>query len=162
MNLNDVTLINLQEGFKHTVLVCKLKDDSMKSDFENDLIKFFSNLGEEEGEFQQKCTGYCIVYAPYCIHFIETDDEEFLDMVLKEINSSIGVTTHEQAWMIFQTEEVPERAFHEWYCKGFTASSSQKEIKQLPMLEKIHSMYTAMLGVGQTVTQVLEKGKGVI
>ena len=82
---------------------------------------------------------------------METDDEEFLDHTLKAIHASLGQTTHEQAWMVFQTEEVPERAFHEWYCKSFTAGSSQKEIKQLPMIEKIHSIYTAMLGVGATV-----------
>ena len=62
----------------------------MKSDFENDLIKFFSNLGEEEGEFQSKVTGYCLVYAPYCIHFMETDDEEFLDYTLRAIQTSLG------------------------------------------------------------------------
>ena len=61
--------------------------------------------------------------------------------------------------MVFQTEEVPERAFSEWYCKAFQASSSTKEIKQLPMLEKIHSIYLAMLGVGASVQTVLEKGK---
>ena len=157
-----VTLIALQNGFKHTLLICKLKDDTMgKADFENELTKFFSNLGEEEEEFQSKVTGYCLIYAPYCIHFLETDDEEFLDITLRAIHASLGIKTHEQAWVIFQTEEVPERAYHEWYCKAFTAGSSQKEIKQLPMLEKIHSIYTSMLQVGATVQAVLEKGKGI-
>ena len=45
----------------------------MKADFEADINKFFGNLGEEEGEFQAKCTGYCLIYAPYAIHFIETE-----------------------------------------------------------------------------------------
>ena len=73
----------------------------MKADFEADINKFFGNLGEEEGEFQAKCTGYCLIYAPYAIHFIETEDSEFLDYVLKTIHDSHGITTHEQTWMLF-------------------------------------------------------------
>ena len=61
------------------------------------------------------------------------------------------MTTHEQAWMLFSTEEVPKRAFSEWYCKAFSADKSQKEIKQLGMLDKIDAIYTAMLNCGEAV-----------
>ena len=92
--------------------------------FEEDVTNFFTHLDGEEGEFQTKMTGFCVVYAPYCIHFLETDDEEYLDHVLKTIHDSLGKKTHEQAWMIFQTEEVPRRYFHDWYCRAYTASAS--------------------------------------
>jgi hypothetical protein len=62
--------------------------------------------------------------------------------------------------MLFQTEEVPERSFNEWYIRTFTASQSQKEIKQLPMLEKIYSIYSAILNIGEQVNTMHAKGKG--
>ena len=93
--------------------------DEFKGDFDNDVNKFYASLGEEEGEFQSKCTGYCLIYAPYCITFIETDDEQFLNYVLQTINDNLGKNTHDAAWVLFNTEEVPQRYYHDWYVKSF-------------------------------------------
>ena len=62
--------------------------------------------------------------------------------------------------MLFSTEEVPSRSYGEWYVRTFTPSQSQKEIKQMPMVDKIDSIYTAFLMIGDEIVKILEKGKG--
>jgi hypothetical protein len=43
----------------------------------------------------------------------------------------------ENAWIPYQTEEIPKRAFHKWYMQQHSAQSSQKEVKgQYPRIEE--------------------------
>ena len=72
--------------------------------YEENVRQFYDELGDE---FLHKVTGYCLIYGSFCIHLIECDDEEYNDFLLKHIHDSIGTRTHEQVWMLFQTEEVP-------------------------------------------------------
>jgi len=62
--------------------------------------------------------------------------------------------------VLFATEEVPKRCYGEWYIRTFTASQSQKEIKQMPMVDKIYEIYTSMQLIAEEIAKVLEKGKG--
>lgn len=117
----------------------------MKGNHERILSNFYRGLGESEQEFESKVAGYLCVYAPYYIHFIETEDEEFLNLVLTSVQNTIGKRIHEQVWVLHDTEEVPKRAYSSWYCKSLTASKSQAEIKGLPQFERIYNIYTAMI-----------------
>ena len=56
------------------MLVAKVNDMEMKGQHEKNLREFYKSIGEE-GEFDQKVSGYCCIYAPYYIHFFETEDE---------------------------------------------------------------------------------------
>lgn len=107
-----------------------------------------------EDEFSQKITGYCLIYAPYYILFLESDDGEFMDHVCREIQGSMGNQVHENVWCLFATEEVPERAFNQFEVKSYPSQQSQAEIKNLPQLEKVSKIYSAMLEIGTTVTQL--------
>ena len=75
----------------------------MKNDWENTVNNFYNNLAHEEmGSFTENCTGYCAIYAPYAIHLIETDNDQFLDFVLHSIHESIPLNnTHESVWVLF-------------------------------------------------------------
>ena len=57
----------------------------MKGNHEKIISQFYKEIGEQQGEFESKISGYCCVYAPYYIHFIETEDEEFLNHVLSTV-----------------------------------------------------------------------------
>lgn len=107
-----------------------------------------------QDEFSMKVTGYCLVYAPYYICFLETDDGDFSDFVLREIQNSIGQHIHEQVWVLFATEEVPQQAFKQFVVKVFPANTSQAEIKALPMVERVSKIYLAMLMIGTEVQRV--------
>lgn len=105
-------------------------------------------------EFSQKVSGYCLIYAPYYICFLETDDADFSDFVLREIQNSIGQHIHEQVWVLFSTEEVPSKAFDQFVVKVFPSQQSQAEIKALPMVERVSKIYLAMLQIGTEVRRV--------
>ena len=63
----------------------------MKGKHEDILNNFFSGISNENGEdFGSKMTGYCQVYAPYYICFLESDDTEYHTFVLESIRQSIG------------------------------------------------------------------------
>ena len=134
----------------------------MKNDWENTVNNFYNNLAHEEmGAFNEKCTGYCAIYAPYAIHLIETDDPEYLDFVLVSIQATIAQQqVHDSVWMLFQTEEVPRRYFDEWYSHSAIPQNSQKEIKNYTMTDKIYEVYNGMLTVAQEIQKMIEKGKG--
>lgn len=85
----------------------------MKGKHEEILTNFFNGIHREEmdGEFHGKVTGYCLVYAPYYICMLETDDTEYMDFLLRRMKDTIGDQIHEQIWCLLHTEEVPEKAF---------------------------------------------------
>ena len=64
----------------------------MKGKHEEIIGNFFNQLEhpETEEQFSDKISGYCLIYAPYYILFLETDDPEYHDFVLKEIQKSVG------------------------------------------------------------------------
>jgi len=125
-------------GFNHVVLVAKLNDIQMKGKHEETMTNFFTSIAKEDGEdFGSKVTGYCLVYAPYYICMLESEDSEYLDFVLKFLKNQIGLGVHEQIWCLFQTEEVPERAFDQFQVRSFPSAQSQAEIKGLTQLERV-------------------------
>lgn len=68
-----------QFGYTHTIIVSKLNDIHMKGKHEEILTNFFNGIAKEEGDdFSSKITGYCLVYAPYYICMLESDDCEYL------------------------------------------------------------------------------------
>ena len=114
----------------------------MKGKHEEIISNFFNSIVREETgeEFGAKVTGYCLIYAPYYILFLENDDVEFNDYVLREIQGSIGKGINEQVWVLFATEEVPERAYDQFAVKSLPANQSQCEIRALPLLERVLSL----------------------
>ena len=137
----------------------------MKGQHEAMLRKFYTQdlLAEYGEDFSQRFTGYLLVYAPYYIHFFETDeDDEIHNTVMHELNKSIGGKIHEQIWVLHDTEEVPTRSFGQWYSKALTANKSQAEIKSMSQFERIEFLYSAMLQIGAEVTEIqelIEQGK---
>lgn len=102
-------------GYSHVILVSKLNDIQMKGKHEETLTNFFNQIAKEDGEdFHSKISGYCLVYAPYYICMMESDDSEYLHFVLNYLKNQVGTSFHEQIWCLFQTEEVPERAFDQF------------------------------------------------
>ena len=99
------------------LIVAKINEIEMKGNHERIVQPFYKDCGESPEEFDNKITGYCCIYAPYYIHFIETEDEQFLNMVLGKVQETIGKRIHEQVWVIHDTEEVPKRAFSRWHIK---------------------------------------------
>ena len=83
----------------------------MKGKHEEIITNFFNSIVREETgeEFGAKVTGYCLIYAPYYILFLENDDVEYNDFVLRTIQNSLGQGVNEQVWVLFATEEVIER-----------------------------------------------------
>ena len=65
----------------------------MKNKHEEIITNFFMGIhldADMPDEFQVKVTGYCLIYAPYYICFLETEDGDFADFVLREIQNTIG------------------------------------------------------------------------
>lgn len=89
----------------------------MKGQHEAILRKFYTqdlfNSPEFEGaDFSEKFTGYLLIYAPYYIHFFETDaDDDLVNLMLGALQRTVGKKIHEQIWVLHDTEEVPDRAF---------------------------------------------------
>ena len=79
----------------HTVIVAKLNEMEMKGSHERIISTFYKDIGETQDEFESKITGYCCIYAPYYIHFLETDDEEFLNHVLNRVQETVGKRIHD-------------------------------------------------------------------
>ena len=136
----------------------------MKGKHESSLKEFFNNIVRDDGEeFGSKISGYCVVYAPYYICFLESDDADYLDYVLNNIKNSIGHGIHDQVWCLFSTEEVPKRAFDQFEVFSFPAASSQAEVKSLPQVERVEKIYLAMLNIGtetrRIVNDVTKQGK---
>lgn len=128
----------------------------IKGKLDDNMRNFFNGLQRDmPDEFQQKVTGYCCIYAPYYICMLETDDSEFMDYMMQEIQSTVGNQIHEQVWCLFSTEEVPMRAFDTFEVRFFPPQSSQAEIKALPMTERVQKIYLAMIQIGGEVRRVL-------
>jgi len=73
-------------GYNHTLIVAKLNEMQMKNKHEEIIGNFFHGIQRDmQDEFSMKVTGYCLIYAPYYICFLETDDGDFSDYVLREI-----------------------------------------------------------------------------
>ena len=88
-----------------------ISDVSNKTKKEDLMRNFFHGLQKDiENEFHHKVTGYCCVFEPHYICFLESEDTEFLDFVLQEIRDTIGNSIHKQVWTLFATEEVSLRA----------------------------------------------------
>jgi len=102
------------------VVVSKINDMQMKNKHEEIMSSFFHGIQRDvENEFSIKVTGYCLIYAPYYICFLETEDSDFSDFVLREIQNTIGQHIHEQVWVLFSSEEVPQKAFDQFVVKVF-------------------------------------------
>ena len=71
--------------------MAKINEMEMKGGAYDKIIPtFYRDINpDDKEEFSQKITGYLCVYAPYYIHFMETDDEEYLNEVLHRINNEI-------------------------------------------------------------------------
>ena len=69
----------------HCLIVAKINEIEMKGAHEKILTQFYKDIGEQQDEFVSKVSGYCCIYAPYYIHFIETEDEEYLNLVLRTV-----------------------------------------------------------------------------
>ena len=79
------------------MVVSKINDMQMKNKHEEIMSSFFHGIQRDvENEFSIKVTGYCLIYAPYYICFLETEDSDFSDFVLREIQNTIGQHSHEQ------------------------------------------------------------------
>ena len=129
----------------------KGKAEEVITDF---YMSHFNN--EHPEEFASKVSGYCLIYAPFYICFLESADTEYLDQVLQGIQAEIGERIHEQVWCLFSTEEVPEKAFDEFNIRSYNAAQSQCEIRSMPnIFERVQKIYTAMLAIGIEVRRVL-------
>jgi len=108
----NLSIYLFKTAYNHTVLVAKLNEMQMKGKHEEVITNFFNGLHRDHaGEFQQKVTGYCIIYAPYYICMLETEDGEFSDFLMREIHKTIGNFIHEQVWVLFATQEVSKTSF---------------------------------------------------
>lgn len=73
------------------MLVAKINDMQMKNKHEEIISSFFAGIQRDmPDEFTEKMTGYCLIYAPYYILFLESEDGEFMDYVMREIQNTIG------------------------------------------------------------------------
>lgn len=128
--------------------------------------EFFKSAGAEE--FAEKITGYCVIYAPLVCVFIETDDEEYLERIYTNLHDVVSAVNREgvlieNAWIPFQTEEVPARptrAFSKWYRQQHAATSSQKDLKTIPKIEdRILQVYLGMVELGKMLTDAETNNK---
>ena len=70
-------------GYNHTLVVSKLNDIHMKNKHEEILRDFWTNIQNAEGEeFGSKMSGYCLIYAPYMVCMLESDDSDYHMFVL--------------------------------------------------------------------------------
>lgn len=61
------------------------------------LDDFFQKIGggineagqQMRGDFHEKVTGYCVVYAPLACLFIETEDDEFLEQIFTSLHEMV-------------------------------------------------------------------------
>ena len=128
----------------------------MKGKSEEIIRNFYNSLQRDmPDEFAHKVTGYCLIYAPYYICMLETEDSEFGDFVLQEIQNTIGNQIHEQVWCLFNTEEVPTRAFDQFDVRSYPSQQSQAEIKGFLLTERVQKIYHAMIQLGGEVRRVL-------
>ena len=139
----------------HVVLVSKLNEMQMRQKPEEILGNFFNGLQRDmENEFQIKVTGYALIYQPYYICFLESEDGDFLDFILQEIQNTVGQHIHEQVWCLFATEEVPSRAFDQFEVRAFPSNQSQAEIRSVPLIERVQKIYLSMIQIGNEVRRV--------
>jgi predicted KAP-like P-loop ATPase len=94
----------VQQAFKHALVVLKLNDkvSTKLGDKVNEhLQEFFMKIGggvnesgqQTRGDFLEKISGYCVVYPPLAVAFIETEDEEFLEEIFTSINDMVTSAT---------------------------------------------------------------------
>jgi len=101
-------------------------------------------------------SGYCLIYAPYMICMLESDDFEYHQFVLQTLRDSQGKGIHENIWCLYSTEEVPTRAFDQFAVKSYPQNTSNAEIRQLPQqVEKVSKIYLSMLKIGALVRDVM-------
>lgn len=116
----------------------------------------------------EKVTGFLVVYSPLCCVLIETEDQEFLDHVMESLNSIVEQRAStkegsliENVWISFQTEEVPIRAYPQWYLRSFQSNQAQKEIKGngSKVEDRIYNVYTSFIEIGNEIQKLTSQQK---
>ena len=56
----------------------------------------------------------------------------------------------EYVWVPYATEEIPNRAFNQWYIRSFPASASNRELKSQgsKVEDRIYTVYNGMIEIG--------------
>lgn len=145
--------------------MAKFNEMEMKAQHENLLKKFYTQdlLADTGYDFTECCTGVLIVYQPYYIHFLETEeDEDFFNVLLQRLIDTIGKKYHEDIWVLFETDESPTKLFNHWYLKAVPPNKSNCEIKSFSHFEKIELLHEAMLTFSNDLTELenfIESGK---
>jgi hypothetical protein len=65
------------------------------------------------------------------LHFMEFEDDKYLDLVMQAIHDSCGQGLHEEVWVLHFSEEEPERIMNEWVVKQINTGQCSKEIKSM-------------------------------
>lgn len=133
----------------------------------DNIDEFFRSTGPDDFD-SKRVTGYCVIYSPLACVFIETDNEDCLERIFTGLHDIVtqpnrdGVLI-ENAWIPFQTEEVParpSRAFSKWYIQQHPNNSALKELKTIPKVEdRIIQVYQGMVELGKMITDAETNNK---
>lgn len=66
---------------------------------------------------------------------------------------------YQNIWVVQYIEDIPVRAFNNWYCKNINTSAATREIKSFSDYEKMQTIYSSMVGIGESAKAVQQKGE---
>lgn len=112
------------KAYKHILVVGKIMDDDMRKNKNQEpaIRNFYESITDPEEDqenpktksFSQRVNGVCIIAQSLYIHLLECEEDRFLDIVMENLQQSVGKQIHEQCWVLHFTEEEPERLMTYW------------------------------------------------
>mmetsp|Transcript_5012 Transcript_5012/g.8548 ORF Transcript_5012/g.8548 Transcript_5012/m.8548 type:complete len:216 (-) Transcript_5012:185-832(-) len=155
------------QSFNRLCYVAKLVDN-FKGDIEKDFSNWTMNIcsNDDEKEFNPKgdepprYSGFAIILGSWMVHLFEAENPLMGRYVRKLSQRMQAKDSYTQSvWVIHFTEDVPQQAYNNWFCKQVNTQQAAREIKNLPELERVNHIYSSMVSIGMQAQQVQNKGQ---
>lgn len=148
--------------------VSKFDEAIFKGDYEKQFSEWsnqvFNTQDDSEIPLQEGETldydGLAVVLGPYVVHLLEAE-QTLMNRYLKKLQQmkSAKQSIYSGIWVLHYTEDVPVRAYSNWYCKNINTSQATREIRSFNEFDRVSTIYTAMLQIGEEAKKVQQKGE---
>lgn len=156
---NVIKKLRDQKGkqFHRLTYVAKLDESNFRGDFEKEFTQWVDNVvnNQDENEvpldegLKFEHSGFAVVLGPWHVHMLEAEQTlmyRFVNHLSKAVSQKSS--HYSNVWVLNYTEDVPSRAYHNWYCKTVPAQSATREIKGLQENERVEAIYESMCQIG--------------
>ena len=131
--------------------------DNYKADLEKELNVWTTNLvaNDDENEFKPRgdeppvYCGFQLIYGTWIVHLFEAENPlmgRFIRALHKKLKEPGSY--YSSIHVLHYTEDVPQQAYKNWYCKSVNPAQAAKEIKSLPEIERVAHIYNSMVDIG--------------